>query len=261
MEFEKCSRNVPEAPAPAPEGQDQPNWSLSDNSVAASWSLGRHNDVVRLNWGRKWGSKDLVTEINWSAIGAIDVETAADFASRLQEAVKWSKLAMYNFEINYDNTETKNTGAIMKFMAPSKLVIEKYTALRYPQIKINSVTRIGDQVSVQHRPPAPSPKEGYKTRFGQRQKHWNQLSLAKDLYDEAVKIKKDKGNIDTTRAKSGSIHDLSPYEELLYMTGLYFASGQIGLAILYGNAANAVMKLFEPERRDPDLSQFYQEQA
>ncbi|MGI2335746.1 MAG: hypothetical protein ACRKGH_03770 [Dehalogenimonas sp.] len=109
--------------------------------------------------------------------------------------------------------------------------------------------------------PAPAPKEGYKTRFGQRQKDWRQLSLAKDLYDEAVKIKKDKGNIDTTRAKSGSIHDLSPYEELLYMTGLYFASGQIGLAILYGNAANAVMTLFEPERRDPDLSQFYREQS
>lgn len=109
--------------------------------------------------------------------------------------------------------------------------------------------------------PAPAPKNDYKTRFGQHEKDWRQLNLAKHLYDEAVKIKNEKGNIDTPRAKSGSIHDLSPYEELLYMTGLYFASGQIGLAILYGNAAHAVLTLYEPERRDPDLSQFYREQA
>lgn len=113
--------------------------------------------------------------------------------------------------------------------------------------------------------PAPSPKGGYAIGFGRSETDWRNIGLAADLYAEAKAIKANGGNIDTPRYSvrrenaGKSIHDLSPWEELLYMTGLYFTGGKIGLAILYGTAAQEVEKLFDDDnvRKFTDLSQFY----
>lgn len=159
-----ANKNQGHVPAPAP--RNDPKWSLWEDEAEATWDVGDHRNVIRLTWrdartsalfssseARRLGNI-LVAEINWSAIGAVDVDTTREFAEKLQVAVNLTKIGMLKYRLEY---VANNKNMVKIFIAPTRLIVEEYWNTRYPDLPISGLLQIGDIIKVNLHPPAPAP--------------------------------------------------------------------------------------------------------
>lgn len=270
MDFEKCNHKVPEAPAPSP-AVDPAEVARDDFTEYYMKEFGHPGLTPKkyqtiASYGVEFHGKNEVLDARFKYEGYNYPAPAPDYSER-----------PHRMDVNYYLHKNSNSGpgerigqydswrellsAAQRWFKTEPGTLYYFSPSGDGELRRSDVERQLEKSTI----PAPAPKGGYAIGFGKSEKDWRNMGLAADLYAEAKAIKANGGNIDTPRYSvrrenaGKSIHDLSPYEELLYMTGLYFTGGKIGLAILYGTAAQEVEKLFDGDnvRKYTDLSQFY----